>query len=32
MDDDAEIDDAYAEGIIQNIIANVSGNEEEEDF
>jgi len=32
MDDEAEIDNAFAEGIILNVIENVSGNEDEEDF
>lgn len=32
MDDDAEIDSAYAVGIIQNVIENVSGNESNQDF
>lgn len=32
MDDDAEIDDAYAHGLIQNVLQNVSGNEAPSDF
>jgi len=32
MDDDAEIDSAYAKGIIGLVIDHISGNEDEEDF
>lgn len=32
MDDEAEIDDAYAQGLISNVIQNVSGNEAASDF
>lgn len=32
MDDDAEIDDTYAQGLIDNVIQNVSGNEAASDF
>ena len=32
MDDEAEIDQTYAQGILKHVIDNVSGNEESEDF
>ena len=32
LDDEAEIDETYAHGLIQNVIDNVSGNENEHDF
>lgn len=32
MDDDAEIDDTYAQNLINNVIHNVSGNEAASDF
>jgi len=32
MDDEAEIDDTYAQCLIQNVIQNVSGNEAASDF
>lgn len=32
MDDDAEIDDTYAQNLINNVINNVSGNEAASDF
>ena len=32
MDDDAEIDETYAKGLIGDVIANVSGNEAASDF
>jgi hypothetical protein len=32
MDDDAEIDETYAQNLINNVIHNVSGNEAASDF
>lgn len=32
MDDEAEIDENFAQGLIHNVISNVSGNEAASDF
>ena len=32
MDDDAEIDDEYCKGLIENVLSHVSGNEAQSDF